>query len=177
MAEFTTILDGLEVMMRLGIHPHEVAPQRVVVSVEMTVVYPGALGEDAIEEVLDYDFVRTGIHYIWVRGRAATKNDDTIHAGLDGVAVPTADRIGLLPRNGYGWTRSTTDGPVARARATSTRRAVPRGSTEAGVRATPVRPRRSTRWSTRASSSWVAGCSAPAVTRSLHRRRRWLRTR
>ncbi len=61
MAEFTTILDGLEVMMRLGIHPHEVAPQRVVVSVEMTVVYSGPLGEDAIGEVLDYDFVRAGI--------------------------------------------------------------------------------------------------------------------
>ena len=61
MAEFTTILDGLDVMMRLGIHPHEVAPQRVVVSVEMTVVYPGPLGEDAIGEVLDYDFVREGI--------------------------------------------------------------------------------------------------------------------
>ena len=50
MAEFTTILDGLEVMMRLGIYPHEMAPQRVVVSVEMTVVYPGPLGEDAIGE-------------------------------------------------------------------------------------------------------------------------------
>ncbi len=61
MAEFTTILDGLEVMMRLGIHPHEVAPQRVVVSVEMTVVYPEALTDDAIEQVLDYDFVRAGI--------------------------------------------------------------------------------------------------------------------
>ncbi len=61
MAEFTTILDGLEVMMRLGIYPHEVAPQRVVVSVEMTVVYAGPLGEDAIGEVLDYDFVRAGI--------------------------------------------------------------------------------------------------------------------
>jgi dihydroneopterin aldolase len=61
MAEFTTILDGLEVMMRLGIYPHEVAPQRVVVSIEMTVVYPGPLGEDEIGEVLDYDFVRAGI--------------------------------------------------------------------------------------------------------------------
>jgi len=61
MAEFTTILDGLEVRMRLGIHPHEVAPQRVVVAVEMTVAYPAPLGEDAIEEVLDYDFVREGI--------------------------------------------------------------------------------------------------------------------
>ena len=61
MAEFTTILDGFEVMMRLGIHPHEVAPQRVLISVEMTVVYPAALRDDAIEEVLDYDFVRKEI--------------------------------------------------------------------------------------------------------------------
>jgi dihydroneopterin aldolase len=60
-AEFTTILDGLAVMIRLGIHPHEAAPQRVLVSVEMTVAYPGPLGEDAIEQVLDYDFVRAGI--------------------------------------------------------------------------------------------------------------------
>ena len=61
MAEFTTLLDGLAVTIRLGIHPHEEAPQRVLVSVEMTVVYPGPLGEDAISEVLDYDFVRDGI--------------------------------------------------------------------------------------------------------------------
>ena len=61
MAEFTTILDGLAVMIRLGIHPHEAAPQRVLVSVEMTVGYPEPLGEDAIEQVLDYDFVRDGI--------------------------------------------------------------------------------------------------------------------
>lgn len=61
MAEFTTILDGLAIAIRLGIHPHEVAPQRVVVSVEMTVDYPGPLGADAIGEVLDYDFVRAGI--------------------------------------------------------------------------------------------------------------------
>lgn len=61
MAEFTTILDSLSVMIRIGIHPHEVEPQRVVVSIEMTVMYPGALTEDAIEQVLDYDFVRSGV--------------------------------------------------------------------------------------------------------------------
>jgi dihydroneopterin aldolase len=61
LAEFTTILDALSVMIRLGIHPHEQAPQRVIVSVEMTVDYPEPLGEDAIEQVLDYDFVRDGI--------------------------------------------------------------------------------------------------------------------
>ncbi|MEH3159409.1 MAG: dihydroneopterin aldolase [Sphingomonas taxi] len=61
MAEYTTILDGLEVMMRLGIHPHEAAPQRIRLSVWMTVAYPVPPSGDAIDEVLDYDFVREGI--------------------------------------------------------------------------------------------------------------------
>lgn len=60
-AEFTTILENLAVMIRLGVHPHEEAAQRVIVSVEMTVVYPEPLGEDAIAQVLDYDFVREGV--------------------------------------------------------------------------------------------------------------------
>jgi dihydroneopterin aldolase len=61
MAEFTTILDGLDLSMLIGIHPHEQAPQRVRLSVWMTVVYPAPVSEDRIESVLDYDFVRTGI--------------------------------------------------------------------------------------------------------------------
>lgn len=61
MAEFTTLLDGLRVMIRLGIHPHEAEPQPVTVSVEMTIIYPSTPAEDAIDEVLDYDFVRTGV--------------------------------------------------------------------------------------------------------------------
>ncbi|MFN3435534.1 MAG: dihydroneopterin aldolase [Sphingomonas sp.] len=61
MADYTTILDGLEVMMRLGIHPHEATPQRVRLSVWMTVSYPAPPSADAIDEVLDYDFVRDGI--------------------------------------------------------------------------------------------------------------------
>ena len=61
MAEFTTLLDGLAVMIRLGIHPGEAEPQPVIVSVEMTVAYPAPLAGDAIDEVLDYDFVRAGV--------------------------------------------------------------------------------------------------------------------
>ncbi|MEA1084271.1 MAG: dihydroneopterin aldolase [Sphingomonas sp.] len=61
MADYTTILDGLEVAMRLGIHPHEAAPQRVRLSVWMTVAYPAPPGADGIDEVLDYDFLRDGI--------------------------------------------------------------------------------------------------------------------
>ena len=60
-AEFTTILDDLTVMIRLGIHPHEAEPQRVVISVRMIVGYAAPLDEDSIDRVLDYDFVREGI--------------------------------------------------------------------------------------------------------------------
>ena len=61
MPDYTTILDGLEVDMRLGIYPHEAAPQRVALSVQMTVSYPIAPSADRIDEVLDYDFVREGV--------------------------------------------------------------------------------------------------------------------
>lgn len=61
-AAFTTILQGLEVVMGLGIHPQELAaPQRVIVSVRMEVVYPTPPAEDRIDAVLDYDFVRAGV--------------------------------------------------------------------------------------------------------------------
>lgn len=61
-ARFTTLLEGLEVVMGLGIHPAELAaPQRVLVSVRMEVVYPSPPSEDRIDAVLDYDFVRAGV--------------------------------------------------------------------------------------------------------------------
>lgn len=60
---FTTILDGLEVRMGLGVHPGErAAPQRVIVSVRMQVAYAAAPSDDRIGQVLDYDFVRSGIY-------------------------------------------------------------------------------------------------------------------
>lgn len=59
---FTTVLDGLEVIMRLGIHAHEAAPQRVLLSVRMTVDYGDAPLADRIEDVVNYDFIREGIH-------------------------------------------------------------------------------------------------------------------
>lgn len=62
MADYTIILDRLDVAMRLGIHAHEAEPQRVRLAVEMTVAYPHPPSADRIEEVLDYDFVRAGIH-------------------------------------------------------------------------------------------------------------------
>lgn len=61
MVDYTIVLDRMDVAMRLGIHPHEAAPQRVRLSVRMTVAYPAAVASDRIDEVLDYDFVRVGV--------------------------------------------------------------------------------------------------------------------
>ncbi len=69
---FTTILEGLEVAMGLGIHPGELAaPQRVVLSVWMHVEYPVPPSEDRIEAVLDYDFIREGIQALAATRRFA----------------------------------------------------------------------------------------------------------
>lgn len=62
MADYTIHLDGLVVEIGLGIHDHErVAPQRVELSVAMRCVYDG-VPQDRIEAVVDYDYLRTGIH-------------------------------------------------------------------------------------------------------------------
>ena len=67
---FTTILEGLELVMGLGIHAEELAaPQRVIVNVRMEIEYPVAPSEDRIETVLDYDFLRDDI-----RALAATRH-------------------------------------------------------------------------------------------------------
>jgi len=52
---------GLELVARLGVHPHEkAAPQRVVIGVELEVhdeSAPGGIGPDALERVVDYQAV------------------------------------------------------------------------------------------------------------------------
>lgn len=62
MAEYTILLEGLELRIGLGIHPHErAAPQRVTLDVAMTCAYPEP-PEDRIHAVVDYDFLRERIH-------------------------------------------------------------------------------------------------------------------
>lgn len=61
MPDYTILLDELELVMGLGIHAHEQAPQRVVLHVAMTCRYD-APPEDRIDAVVDYDFLRREIH-------------------------------------------------------------------------------------------------------------------
>ncbi|MFY9268168.1 MAG: DNRLRE domain-containing protein [Candidatus Manganitrophaceae bacterium] len=59
------------------------------------------------------NFVKTGIHYIWIRGRGATASDDSVHVGLDGATPASADRIVATSLASWNWTKSTMDGVVA----------------------------------------------------------------
>ncbi|MCW3848483.1 dihydroneopterin aldolase [Sphingomonas sp. LB-2] len=61
MADYRILLEGLEVVMGLGIHAEErAARQRVVLNVAMDCSY-AAVPEDRIDAVVDYDFLREGI--------------------------------------------------------------------------------------------------------------------
>jgi lysophospholipase L1-like esterase len=63
---------------------------------------------------LDYEvnFVHTGTHYVWIRGLGANDEDDSVHVGLDGVALSTSDRITNFNPT-WTWSKATIDGVVA----------------------------------------------------------------
>ncbi len=50
------------------------------------------------------NFVKTGTHYIWIRGYRTGYSDDSCHAGLDGQAIDTADRISNFSSYQWSWT-------------------------------------------------------------------------
>jgi hypothetical protein len=62
-------------------------------------------------------FSTSGTYYVWIRGTAPTAADDTVHVGLDGNAVSTADKITGFPA-AWTWSRATQDGASAYARIT-----------------------------------------------------------
>src|SRR5204863_3163835 len=69
---------------------------------------------------LDYqvNFVKTGVHHVWIRGIGATGSDDSIHAGLDGAESTTSDRISSFGTT-WTWSRDTMDGVSATINVTS----------------------------------------------------------
>jgi hypothetical protein len=54
------------------------------------------------------NFTNTGTYYVWLRGSGDTGNDDSAHAGLDGAAPTSADRITGLGSS-WTWKRTTMD--------------------------------------------------------------------
>jgi hypothetical protein len=73
---------------------------------------------------LDYEinFTQIGQHYVWVLGRAAgdrISTSDSLHVGLDGQEIKTADRIKGF-KGDFGWSNGTMDGAPAVLNITST---------------------------------------------------------
>ncbi|MEO0468096.1 MAG: Ig-like domain-containing protein [Bacteroidota bacterium] len=61
----------------------------------------------------EIEFTQAGTHYVWLRMHSqGGGGDDSFHAGLDGSASTSADRISINS-NAFSWTRNTMDGPVA----------------------------------------------------------------
>jgi len=61
---------------------------------------------------LDYeiDFVKTGPHYVWIRGWGAGGGDDSCHAGLDGEETPLSNRMTGWSTN-YTWANGRYERP------------------------------------------------------------------
>ncbi|MFN4096110.1 MAG: dihydroneopterin aldolase [Sphingomonas sp.] len=91
MTEYTIQLDRLVVEIGLGIHDHErAAPQRVELNVAMRCVYD-APPADEIAAVVDYDYLRTGIHALAARGHIELQ--ETLCDAVAALALAADPRI------------------------------------------------------------------------------------
>lgn len=57
-------------------------------------------------------FTKTGTHYIWIRGYAATSNDNSVIVGLNGVASSAGDNVSVTVNGAYGWNNKNNNGVV-----------------------------------------------------------------
>jgi len=79
-------------------------------------------------------FATAGTYHVWVRAWATDDNGDSLHAGLDGAAVASADRIQVNTKGAWVWTKATIDGPVATLSVTAGSRTVDLWMREDGLR-------------------------------------------
>lgn len=60
------------------------------------------------------NFVKTGLHYVWVRGHAnGSGADDSCHAGLDNQVTATGERLSFDEAANWGWFNTRTNGAPA----------------------------------------------------------------
>ena len=65
------------------------------------------------ELAFNVNFSTTGTYYVWVRGQGDSGNDDSLHAGLDGLSPASADRMSGFNTTSWVWKRDTMDGVPA----------------------------------------------------------------
>ena len=64
---------------------------------------------------LDYriNFVRSGPHFVWIRGYATDSGDNLLHVGMDGLRQPSAESVKIEQFNKWAWTGTTENGAPA----------------------------------------------------------------
>ncbi len=62
------------------------------------------------ELIYRVNFTKTGTHYVWIRGYATVSENNSVHAGLDGIAPGTSDNIETNTFNTWVWIRDSRDG-------------------------------------------------------------------
>jgi hypothetical protein len=64
---------------------------------------------------LDYrvNFVRSGLHYVWIRGYATDSGDNLLHIGLNGLKQPSAESMEIEQYNKWIWSGTTENGAFA----------------------------------------------------------------
>ena len=55
------------------------------------------------------NFTETGTYYVWVRGRVGFAGGNSVHVGLNGAEVATADRLQIDTRQDWGWNNRCSD--------------------------------------------------------------------
>jgi hypothetical protein len=73
-------------------------------------------GYDTLSPELQYAvrFADPGTYYVWVRAQAPNDAGDSVHVGIDGTIVDTADRISGFPAGGvFAWSNATMDNAPA----------------------------------------------------------------
>jgi hypothetical protein len=55
-------------------------------------------------------FTTPGTYYVWIRGYGASGSDNSLHVGLDGREVRSADRLEVKTYGAWVWSKSTLDG-------------------------------------------------------------------
>lgn len=53
------------------------------------------------------NFRQAGTYVVWIRGHGPSSADDSVHVGLDGAAVSSAERIDVAEGAGYVWSNQT----------------------------------------------------------------------
>ncbi len=68
---------------------------------------PGAANSTAPELQFTVNFSSAGTHYVWIRGHAATTNDDSVYAGIDGAS---SIALALTQTNAWNWSNTIQGG-------------------------------------------------------------------